>query len=50
MSEGSNEGGLEARTGFSGVRNGDLKGLWSVLVAVSSRLRFACGVDIVVGV
>lgn len=30
---------------FSGVRNGDLNGLCSVLVASFSRRRLACGVD-----
>ena len=32
--------------GFKGVRNGDLNGFWSVLVASFSRRRFACGVRI----
>jgi hypothetical protein len=36
--------------GFNGVRKGDLKGFWSVLVASFNRRRFACGVAIFVTV
>lgn len=45
-SGGSEDGGSEPKPCFSGVRNGDLKGLWSVLVASLRRRRLACGVDI----
>jgi hypothetical protein len=45
MSGGSEDGGSEPKLCFSGVRKGDLKGLWSVLVASLSRRRFASGVD-----
>jgi hypothetical protein len=45
-SDGSEDGGSSPMLGFSGVRKGDLNGFWSVLVASSSRRRFACGVDI----
>ena len=43
---GSEDGGSEPTTGLTGVRKGDLNGLCSVLVASSSRRRFASGVDI----
>lgn len=51
-SSGSNEGRLDALglAGLSGVRKGDLNGLWSVLLASLRRRRFACGVDIVLPV
>lgn len=45
-SEGSDEGGSEPMSGFTGVRKGDLNGLWSVLAASFSRRRLACGVGI----
>lgn len=44
-SGGSEDGGSEPTTGLHGVRKGDLKGLVSVLLASSSRRRFASGVD-----
>lgn len=46
-SGGSEDGGSEPKPFFNGVRNGDLKGLWSVLAASSRRRRFTCGVDII---
>ena len=48
-SGGSEDGGSEPMPGFNGVRNGDLKGLWSVFAASFSRRRFACGVDMFAG-
>ena len=44
----SEDGGSEPTTGLHGVRKGDLKGLVSVLLASSSRRRFACGVDMLI--
>jgi hypothetical protein len=49
-SGGSEDGGSSPMLGFKGVRNGDLNGFWSVLVASFSRRRFACGVAIFVTV
>ena len=45
ISGGSEDGGSEPKPGLNGVRNGDLNGFCSVLVASFSRRRFACGVD-----
>lgn len=45
----SEDGGSEPKPGFSGVRNGDLNGLCSVLFASFNRRRLACGVDIFAG-
>lgn len=47
-SGGSEEGGSEPMLGLSGVRNGDLNGLFKVFVASFSRRRLACGVDILI--
>lgn len=42
----SDDGESSPGPGLRGVRNGDLKGLLSVLAAVFRRRRFAWGVDI----
>jgi hypothetical protein len=50
VSGGSDEGGsLEGEACFNGVRNGDLNGLFRVLLASFIRRRFACGVYIFAG-
>jgi hypothetical protein len=48
-SGGSEEGGSVPMPGLTGVRNGDLNGFWSVLVASFSRRRLTFGVDMFAG-
>lgn len=45
--EGDSDGFVLVLVGLSGVRKGDLKGLWSVLEASFRRRRFERGVDII---